>query len=844
MKTIKNLLFVAFAAMTISACQKEFDSPDGGQQNSGKMVTFTGSMAQVDTRTMIQYEDAVDGKLTPRFGINDDRFIVNGIKSDQLTKEDELGTVISFSVPDLDEGPYYAMSAVQYEAFDPDTKTYSLLVSGTGRPQEYYKVSGGKKTSYHPKADILAAYSGDETMTFKHMSTFFAITIDMENSTVKDNIKNIYIRQGDGGKIAGTWSLKFNEDNQPYLEPKSLSAPIGYDCVTKDFSPEGLPQGEGNVAIVGIPAYNYENGLIITIKDVNGKFASYKIGRDATQFASQGGVIIPFNPAFNPQSRTIETAEDWNAFAECINSAKNDWDLYTWIGDGTVKLGDDITAETLTPINVEFPYVFDGNGKTITINNASRPLFDTVSGEIKGLTIAGNMVAEIQNRNNFPTVLGSPFVGVLQEGGKVTDCTNKMNVSVGTAEVPVDAHVYATGFVSAMYAGTVSGCVNEGTVDVYVNASVANHNVAVAGIVGDIRFASEGKAVIQGCTNSQTADITLTPKSAASGHSFGMAWCGVGGIAAVLRGAIPLELIDCDNSAEVTVSGKQIVDVTGLVAKTIAVGGILGLASPVSSGIMAKPENIDTPYDVTLKSCDNSGVVYNCATNYAATKGSQKLVFTGGLVGAVIGSDKKYTKVHDCSNTGDVKTYDYTGDTASKRPNFCMAAGGLIGYGGYLDINGATVRCHIGSRERQMVACGGVIGFTVRPFTLKSSTVDVTGHFASYSGYDDNCAVIAVVPVKCGTAAMDIVPDVAGSEISNNTTISAYLNTLSHGTSTTDAQVTTSLSSAFEANTVIIDTVEEIAAKLVCGEGFTANTGITIGDGTTDNNTYIAGTAN
>ena len=115
----------------------------------------------------------------------------------------------------------------------------------------------------------------------------------------------------------------------------------------------------------------------------------------------------------------------------------------------------------------------------------------------------------------------------------------------------------------------------------------------------------------------------------------------------------------------------------------------------------------------------------------------------------------------------------------------------------------------------------------------------MNGFFAGYSGYLGNHAAVAVVPVTCtGKGAMDIVPNVTDSEISNNT-IACLLYTPEKAAS---ASSNTSLSSTCTVNA--FSTSDLIKANLVCGEGFTANSGITIGDGTTDNNTYIAGTAN
>ena len=59
MKTIKNLLFVAFAATAISACQKEMED-NRANASTGEIVTFTASVDNADTKTAIYYKDGVE----------------------------------------------------------------------------------------------------------------------------------------------------------------------------------------------------------------------------------------------------------------------------------------------------------------------------------------------------------------------------------------------------------------------------------------------------------------------------------------------------------------------------------------------------------------------------------------------------------------------------------------------------------------------------------------------------------------------------------------------------------------------------------------------------------------
>ena len=78
MKTMKNLLFVAFAATTIIACQKEMED-NRLNASTGEIVTFTAYVDNADTKTAIYYEDGVSSFET--LFTSDDVIAVNGVKS-------------------------------------------------------------------------------------------------------------------------------------------------------------------------------------------------------------------------------------------------------------------------------------------------------------------------------------------------------------------------------------------------------------------------------------------------------------------------------------------------------------------------------------------------------------------------------------------------------------------------------------------------------------------------------------------------------------------------------------------------------------------------------------------
>lgn len=814
MKTIKILFFVAFAAVAFTACQKEMTDPNGGVQESGEMVTFTGALAQaeVETKTMVYYDkngyqdegETIPETLVTRFQ-DSDKIQVNGVQNTgDLTKLNNSGSEISFVVSDV-EAPYYAAVSNQVREWDSESKSYSVTVYGTGSAQSYRAVQSGTSTSYSQQTDILAAYSETESLQFKHLTTFYAITIDKANSSVTDNIKSIYVRQGDGGNIAGSWSLKFDENKVPYLQPNNLRTLVAFSC-----GDEGLEQG--NTMIVGIPSYNYENGLIFTIKDVNGKFASFKIPATKTQHASEGGLIIPFNPKFNPGAGVINSADDWNEFADFVNNPpENDWEIYRWIGDGsnTIKLGKSIEAEDLTPITKEFTYTFDGQGNTITRTNATKALFSTVTGEVKNLTLAGNLALSAS---------GAPLVGTLKEGGKVTGCTNNMKVEAGSSESPIADNIYVSGLVSVAYESEFSSCINNGTVDVYVDVSADSYNVAVGGIVGDVRC--ETTISLSNCQNTAEADLTLTPKSGSS-YTTCMNLCGFGGIAGWLRNKASYVFNNCDNAGDITLSADAITSEQGLKAAPICVGGIIGLGSPYGSSALSVPTK-GNGYTIDLDGCDNSGVIHNCGINRSTTSQSHNKVFTGGLAGSLMGDADTYATITSCTNTGNVFTYDLTGDNSSSRPIYCAVAGGFIGFGGYLDMDECVVNCQIGNGKRGSVAWGGMIGFCVRPFKLNNSEIHYSGYFNRIEGYKMNRAVIAVVPVKYDSAAMSIVPDISGSTVTGTLALSGSLNAGKDylvAADKTDASV--------NEMAVVLGSESGATGNLTRGQGANANDGLT-----------------
>lgn len=824
MKTIKNFILVAFLATAATACQKEMIGSDE-IPTTGSHVTFTGEIDEAQTKTFIQYEAGFeDGVFTTLF-TSSDKITVNGKQSPSTTTSEDR-TSIEFEVEDV-AAPYFAVTTSQvakedgkYVGFNDESKTYTLQIAGKAAPQKYTKVTDGQYTSFQSNTDILAAYSENENLHFQHMSTFYAVTVAAE-SAVKDNIKTIYVCQGDENysNIAGRWYLQFDkEDNyKPILKPSTLTSLVAFDC-----GEEGL--AHGTTMIIGLPAYNYESGLVFTLLDVNGNLASYKVRAEKTQHAADGGKLIPFKPAFNPNPDTvipglITTAAQWNAFAEFMSGAELSEDgLARWFVNGTVKLGADIKGDLASVTNLPAGYVVDGNGKKITRPEATAALFGTVSGEVKNLTLAGNFTATASQGD-------APFASTLNAGGKISGCTNEMTISFDKAD-----HAYVAGIVKKMTGGTIENCVNNGSINVKLGNEKGNKNVGIGGIVGQID-GSGAEMLVKDCLNK--AAITFAPVIKTTDD--GSAACGVGGVVGWMRRAEVFTLENCDNEGNVTYSAEYVTSTSGSKTYPICVGGIVGVGSNYGGSVI---DDVANGINVSITGCDNKGTVYNCGSVNTTTKASGKRAFTGGLAGFLLGQDGNYAKISSCTNTGAVYTYDLTGEGASTMPYLSSVVGGLVGFGGYLNMDKCTVNCEIGCKKRALMSLGGVIGLTVRPFILTNSNVHIEGYYNRISNYQDNRAIVASVPTYYGgntNNPMTITPDIKGSRIAD-CKVGGHIYATSSALSTTNGAKTDDLSGS-DFSVTLFNSTDKIGEGVVCGQGIV----LAEGDLTVENITYWNG---
>ena len=784
MKKYFTIIAALFAIAAVS-CQKETALLENNKADeietlvpAGEMRVFSASLPDApESRSILGVKD---GSVYHPLWVANDSIVVNGVLSGEAQISNG-GQSANFAVAVPDSSAYIAIAPgrqIRNTDFRYHEGSYDFLFPGAGKPQRDTLDEGGNPT-FDPRVCFLAGYGTDNNLSFRHLNVYFRITTTA--GTDDDNIRYVYIRDADpagDGYIAGVWTVTYSGSGIS-LAPKTRSSVVAFDA-----GEAGLPQG--TPMIVALPAYDYPEGLIVTIKDINGHFISFKIKSSKTQFSALAGTVYEFSREFSPDSGTISTAEEWNEFAAAINKNK-DFEIYKWVGNGTVKIGADIETDNLTKITPKkFPYNVDGQSHTITRTAATGALFRNVRGTISNLNLAGTL-------SSVNTTFGA-LADSLYASGLIRGCTNSTNMTVNAGTVQTGTR--AGGFVGIMTGGMISGCTNTGSLYASITIDAANskstYNLQVGGIVGQIDGTQSysGDVVLYNCKN--TGAVTADPFNSETGHNYAVTYAGVGGIAGWLRGTEhSFVLNNCDNTGTITYSAEHITSTTGTAAKSISVGGIVGIAAHHDGGgyEYKSPGPGTNGLNVIIRNCDNSGTVHNCGDNYATTTQSRTKVYTGGIAGSFVGSSSSTTAIMaKCTNTGTLLPYDLTGSGKSTRPLYCQVVGGLIGYGGHARIDSCKVNCTIGNGKRQTNAIAGGIGFAVAPFMASRDTVWFTGYFVGTADNEENSATFAVVPKKFASSSLaNPAPTVTGSTISNCVgKATLYHYTTDQATATTD----------------------------------------------------------
>lgn len=394
-------------------------------------------------------------------------------------------------------------------------------------------------------------------------------------------------------------------------------------------------------------------------------------------------------------------------------------DFALWVGvadlapeGAVVTLGKDLDMNGIAlSTGTSFSGTLDGAGKTLKNIKANGPLFNTLSGTVKDLTLEGAFTINIDGDD---AANGHPLATIANVStGNVTGCTNKATVTM-TGTGIIGSPVVA-GIVAFQKGGTFKDNKNLAAITLThsgtANAAITGFNrkpfVVTAGVVGVLV-----SATAENCTNEGAVKVLgKDPTKVAARHY-------VGGVIGTPEDA---RVINCTNRGSVL---ADFTDPTKNAAKQVWVGGIIG-------GRNGDVKTVDGAY---VEGCNNYGdctlIAENSVNNYLAGIGGQATVEATGTnytadqstIQKIVGCNNygKLTKkgaggcrlggisggaatLENCTNSGDILVENIS--TAG-------AVGGLVGYPtqAYHPIKGCKNTGNMTATCDVVFAMGGLFG--------------------------------------------------------------------------------------------------------------------------------------
>ena len=708
--------------------------------SSDEVTILKAAVARCETRTWLDNASGVpseEGVYTPVYWSDGDRISVNGQVSSPLSVgAGEKLAEAEFALKTV-SAPYkviYPSSIVAGGGYDEDGNIEVVIPS----EQKY------SATTFANGSAILYGYgeAEGETVTLHNACAAIRVSITDDEASLVSEASLL----SNAGQISGNFIL--NPQAGTFVPAKEGGNVLTLTDVHAELSAEGCVD-----FYFTVPAGMYSEGFVFSFLRESDR-RTMRCSWTPKGELMAGRLYCFENVEFVPGSKNIESADDWNSFVTAMNTGSG---LDAWVSrKGVVTIGADFTVDAPEKIKGRFPYELEGNGKIITVNNGSSSLFESLNGQIRNLTIAGNIVSSSRNV--------ASFADSLLAGGSLVNCVNEAALSSANT-----GDQYGGGIVRVLYGGgSIENCHNKGTITLAPDCSSAFANCYVGGIIGQI--CQTESVTISNCSN----NAAITVKPTISSTSYNITCAGIGGIAGWVRnGNYNVTFDNCDNLSEgdITISAENIS--VAAAQSAVCVGGIVGIAANYNAQYHALgTPNASNGMDITLSNCDNSGDIRNDAYSNANLSSSNVKVYTGGLAGALIGKEADRAQVTGCT-VSNCYLIPYDVVDGSDRAGYCGVVGGMIGFGGYVDIESCESSPIIGTGKRQSVSFAGVLGFAMKPFSIKDSKIWAEGYFNRLQSYTNNRAVAAVVPKYYydpsakSNKAMSPAGDVSGSSISN-----------------------------------------------------------------------------
>ena len=431
------LIFPVLAVMLLFACQK---TPDVHITEHEKAKTVT-----------------VEAPAGFVWG-EDDRIVVNGMKSSltELDMEDDTRVTFSFNVGV--EVPHCAVYPVSmFDSWSKEDKTAKVVIP---------TVQTSDGNTINPETKLMLGY-GDELGKVEISDAMAYIRLTPTKGETAFNISSVKVSDPEGYAVSGKFTARFSEEGRTLENTKQDGSIIDVTCGATGAA-------LGSDIFFAVPAKTYSKGLQFEIYDMDGSFQDMIFPSEG-EFVAEAGKTYTKAFVYEPKSildlGEIPNVEIWNRFAAKIRGGED-------FTGRSFKLTANISSDNLEMADGVFNGMLDGNGKTISRSAATRPLFREfgAEAEVTNLTLTGEFSAFEK-----PYEYGNAALAQINLGN-VTNVSANCSVNLRLDGVPS-----LLGGIVAQNGGVMKSCTNDGNVSLEVAVGGQNgKDVACANFGGGL----------------------------------------------------------------------------------------------------------------------------------------------------------------------------------------------------------------------------------------------------------------------------------------------------------------------------------------------------------------------
>ena len=512
--------------------------------------------------------------------------------------------------------------------------------------------------------------------------------------TGSKKIDSVTLKAEDGNQaLSGTFTIgKTGALLNGTLTPSTKGAELLYQ-----FGHHIQLSSDPFVFYVAVPAGTYAGGISLTIVDNASGSMTIRVMTGSNNTIAAGTVREFSNVAYSPTS-VSNLIKIWNVdtFQDFVSRVANgETGLNALLTQNASTLNLSSIASSFVPIE-NYVGTFDGQGKTIS--GLTKPLFGTLKGVVKNLTLNSNInetsasqsniglfarrvvldthrdeVAGIYNCTANGSLRFAPsgattgdccFGGIVGElvGGEAVNCTNKASITLVDNDLDTNTGSFHVGGICGFgnrdytwsLSARISDCTNTGSITVPFSGG----NTYIGGIAG--RSLGE----IRSCKTSG-GSISFAGTNA-DGPLY------AGGITGHAKAAVK----SCTNAMEISLTGTF--SPSG--SDYYATGGIVGYQAE----------------DAQISDCANLGDV-----TWAQKISSNGYTFLGGVAGRTNGD------IVSCSNDG---TVTFSGKNSAQNPFIGGIVGTSVAGKSISATNRGDVVINTSSQTNKYFYVGGIAG--------------------------------------------------------------------------------------------------------------------------------------